>query len=64
LGCSGVANGDPRAVDEVDVSREAFDVTRFKVQRIVGSEERGIRPPLDLNGAANVVKQACPVLTL
>ncbi len=58
FGVLGVADGDPRAVDEVDLSREAFDVPCFEVKRIVGNQNRWIGPPLDLDVAANVVKQA------
>src|SRR5712664_2664820 len=58
LGALGVADGDPAAVDEVYLSREAFDVPCFEVKRIVGNQNRWIGPPLDLDVAANVVKQA------
>src|SRR5258708_39333303 len=58
LGVLGVADGDPAAVDEVDLSREAFDVPCFEVKRIVGNQECRIGPPLDHDVAANVVKQA------
>ena len=33
----GIADGDPGAVNEVDLAREAFDVSRFEVKRIVGN---------------------------
>ncbi len=60
LGMLGIADGDPRAVDEVDISREAFDVPRFEVERIVRNQECRIGPPLDLDVAPNVVKGAVP----
>src|SRR5260370_25822048 len=53
-----VADGDPCAVDEVDVSWEPFDVPCFKVERTIGNQQRGIGPPLNLNVAAYVVKAA------
>src|SRR5260370_8847999 len=58
LGVSRVADGNPGAVDEVDVAREAFDVPCLKVERTIGNQQRGIRPPLDFDVAANVVKAA------
>ncbi len=53
-----VADGDPGAVDQVDVSWEPLDVPCFEVKRIIGNQECGIRPPLDLDVSANVVKEA------
>src|SRR6266513_2788784 len=52
-----IADGDPGAVDDVDLSREAFDVPRFKVERVFGNQNCRIGPPLDLDVAANGVKQ-------
>ena len=34
----GIADGDPGAVDEIDVSREAFHVPRFEVQRMIRNQ--------------------------
>src|SRR5205823_2341581 len=58
LGVLGIADGDPGAVDEIDLSREAFYLSRFEVKRIIGNQDCRIGPPLDLDVAANVVKQA------
>ena len=58
LGAFGVADSDPSAVDEVDLSREAFDVPCFEIKRILGNQNCWIGPPLDLDVAANVVKEA------
>ena len=57
LGVLGVADGDPGAVDEIDLSREAFYLSCFEVKRIIGNQDCRIGPPLDLDAAANVVKQ-------
>src|SRR6267143_2987189 len=57
-GMLGVADGDPRPVDEVNLSWKAFDVTRLEVQRIFGNQECRIGPPLDFEVAANVVEEA------
>ncbi len=58
LGVLRVADGDPGTVDKVDVAREAFDVPCFEVKRIIGNQDCRIGPPLDLDVAANVVKEA------
>ena len=34
----GIADGDPGAADEIDVSREAFHVPRFEVQRMIRNQ--------------------------
>jgi len=44
-------------VDEIDGSREAFDVPRFKVKGIIGNQNCRIGSPLDFDAAANVVKE-------
>src|SRR5260370_34946684 len=58
LGMLRVADGNPCAVYEVDVSRKAFDVACLKVERTIGNQQRGLGPPLNLNVATHVVKAA------
>src|SRR5260370_32883264 len=53
-----IADGNPGAVDEVDVAREAFDVPCLKVERTIGNQQRGIRPPLDFDVPTSGVKAA------
>src|SRR5712664_3483057 len=58
IGVLGIAYGDPAAVDKVDVSREALHVPCFEVKRILRNQNCQIGAPLDLDIAANVVKEA------
>src|SRR6266403_791701 len=58
LGVGRIANGNPGAVDEVNVSGEAFNVASFEVEGIIGKKESGIGAALNLDGAANIVKEA------
>jgi hypothetical protein len=54
----GIADGDPSALDEVDVAGEALDVVRFEIKRIVGNQDGGIGPAFDPDPATNIVEKA------
>src|SRR5260370_41155319 len=58
LGMLRVADGNPCAVYEVDVSRKAFDVACLKGERTIGNHQRGIGPPVKLNVATPDAKAA------
>src|SRR5882724_10874249 len=58
FGMQGIANGDPGAMDEIHIAGEALDVARFEIKRIVGNQDGGIGPALDLGAAANIVEKA------
>ena len=45
-------------MDEIYVASEALDVARFEIERIVGHQDGGIGPALDLDSAANIVEKA------
>src|SRR5260370_38242088 len=53
-----IAEGNPGAVDEVDVAREAFDGPCLKGERTSGNQQGGIGPRLDFDVAAKLVKSA------
>jgi hypothetical protein len=49
-----VADGDPAATNEVNVTGEAFDLRSLKVERILGNQDEGIGAAFDFDSAANV----------
>ena len=52
-----IANGDPRAVDQVDVRGKAFDVASFKIEGIIREEHIRAGAARNLDGAVDVVKK-------
>ena len=45
-------------MDQIHIAGEAFDVARFKIERIVGNQDGGIGTALDLDSAVNIVEKA------
>src|SRR5882672_7381990 len=54
FGMIGITHGDPRLVNEVEIVAESLHQAGFEVKRIVRYEQRGIRPALDFQRAADV----------
>jgi hypothetical protein len=63
-GMERVADGDPTATNEVNVTGEAFDFGCLEVERVLGNEDEGIGAALDFDGTADVGEGAVAVLTL
>jgi len=49
-----VADGDPTATNEVNVTGKAFDFGSLEVERVLGNQDEGIGAAFDFDSAANV----------
>ena len=49
-----IADGDPAAADEVNVSGGAFDLGSLEIDRILRNQNKRVGTALDFDGAANV----------
>src|SRR5271170_6495853 len=57
-GMLGITDGEPAMVDDVLVGGEAIDILRFKIERVLGNEEKRIGAALEFHGAMDEMKCA------
>jgi len=57
-GMQWIANGNPAAADEVDVTRKPLDFLRLKIEGVLRNQNQGIGAALDFDGAANIDEDA------
>ncbi len=50
----GIAHGDPRLVNEVEIVAKSLHQMRFEIERIIRDEQRGVGAALDFQRAADV----------